>query len=92
MVRKPHNRDPKFIQKLGSLFIFAYSIFGEMVLAIAFDIERKLMAKKVAVEGRDWMLATKLCVGATSIAQELPKQLFAGLLATSQFTREFDGA
>ncbi len=40
------------------------------------------MTKEIAVVRGDWMLATKLCVLATSIAQELPQEFFARLLAT----------
>ncbi len=36
------------------------------------------------------MLASKLCIHAATIAEKLPKQFFAGLLATSQPAREFD--
>ncbi len=40
MVRKPYHCNPECIQKLGPQFIFADSILGEMIRAIAFDIER----------------------------------------------------
>ena len=72
-------------------FRVVFPLVGEaMLAAVQFNVQSRLLAKKIQIVAADWMLAAKFVVGETPVTQPAPDKFFRPCFHFAKLAGAFD--